>query len=127
MRDYDLVVTGFGHYSTLAFRLRFQNCVHMSAESALPQGAWAESLDDRLIDYETGADLDGYVWGVKLQVLYPGFTLVKNSAEAAAWTKRIGFPVRQVTVETNGHNLSLIFTDLLIEPVTQGYSPFQLT
>jgi len=36
--------------------------------SALPPGIWKRSLDE-LVDYGQGCDLEGYVWGVKWQVL----------------------------------------------------------
>jgi len=42
-------------------------------------------VNQRLIDYEQGRDLDGYVWGVKGQALYPGMKLLP-SVQASSGT-----------------------------------------
>lgn len=36
-----------------------------------------------------GLDLDGYVWGVNWQVLYPGATLITDSPTARDWAAAI--------------------------------------
>jgi hypothetical protein len=46
-------------------RYLFRDCVEARCETSVPVETWRASLDDRLIESETGADLDGYVWGVK--------------------------------------------------------------
>jgi hypothetical protein len=126
MRDYEIVASPLGAPAGVADRLIFENCVHMSAESALPDGGWAKSLDPRLIDYDQGVDLDGYVWGVKWQVLYPGFEVVDDSTTAADWSQRMGFPLHEVRAATNGHHLRLVVTDLRVEPAPPGYRPYEL-
>lgn len=82
------------------------------------------SLDDRLIDYEQGADLEGYVWAVKWQMLYPGITLLDESEHVRTWSDEVGITFHEVRVETNGHNVSLVFADLEVSRVEQGYAPF---
>lgn len=130
MRDYEMVIqlsadprTGI---PTEFFRDAFVNCVQADASTALTPKIWSSSLDERLIDYETGVDLDGYVWGVKWQLLYPGFQFVEESERAAAWSTELKIPFHEVQVETNGHNLSLVFADLRIEPAPRGYTPFSV-
>lgn len=105
-------------------RYRFKYCVRASATTALPVELWANSLDDRLTAYDTGRDMDGYVWGVCWQNLHPGAGLRLDSDEAAAWSEHLGMPFYEVKVETNGHNLSLIFSDLEVQTVTAGLAPF---
>ena len=128
MRDYEMVVqlsadprTGI---PTEFFRYVFVNCVQANASTALTPGIWARSLDERLIDYESGSDLDGYVWGVKWQVLYPGFALVSDSQVAGLWSSKLGIPFYEARVESNGHNLDLVFSDLRVEKAAAGYAPF---
>lgn len=60
------------------------HCVRVTVMSALSPETWRRSLDERLLDYEQGRDLNGYVWGAKWQELYPGMTLVPESADAPA-------------------------------------------
>lgn len=78
----------------------------MSAET------WRISLDDRLIDHETGVDLDGYVWGVKWHRLYPGAKLLPESDATRRWSKTLGIDFHEVLMETNAHNLTLLFSEL---------------
>jgi hypothetical protein len=128
MGDYEMVLqlsadprTGI---PTEFFRYLFVNCVQANVSTALTPEIWARSLDERLVDYESGSELDGYVWGVKWQLLYPGFELVSNSETARSWSNRLGIPFHEAQVETNGHNLSLVFSDLRVEKAIAGYAPF---
>jgi len=36
----------------------------------------------------------------------------------------VGIPFHQPTIETNGHNLSLIFSDLTLTACDVGFAPF---
>ncbi|MFE5335746.1 hypothetical protein ACFQ8E_07515 [Isoptericola sp. NPDC056573] len=131
MRDYDIYV-----YATADaragvrpehLRYRFTHCVRATATTAVPASAWKESLDDRFVDYQRWLDdgaPDGYVWGVNWQALYPGFTLMEASADADRWTSQLGIPFHHVGVETNGHNLELVFADLVVSRVEPGDAPF---
>lgn len=92
--------------------------------TALSAELWKRSLDERLIDYEQGQDLDGYVWGVRWQALYPGMKLLHGSAEAARWSHELGIPFHEAAIETNGHNFSLVFSDLAVSTVDVGYAPY---
>jgi hypothetical protein len=128
MRDYEMVLqlsadprTGI---ATEFYRYIFVNCVLANVSTALDPQIWLRSLDDRLIDYETGVDLDGYVWGVKWQMLYPGFELLAESELARTWSADLGIPFFEARVQTNGHNFRLVFSDLRLEPAPAGYRPF---
>ncbi|MBL7497651.1 hypothetical protein I6A84_05305 [Frankia sp. CNm7] len=128
MRDYEMLVyaTSDPRLAVPAEHLRylFRYCVEVDVRPAVTPEVWKQSLDDRLIDHETGKDLDGYVWGVKWQALYPGATLLDDSPRAQAWSDAIGIDFHEVRIETNGHNLTLIFNDLSVTPVSDGYAPF---
>ena len=106
------------------FRYVFVNCVLANVSTALTPEIWARSLDERLIDYESGSELEGYVWGVKWQMLYPGFELLPSSEAARSWSSKLGLPFHEAQVETNGHNLNLVFSDLRVEKVAAGHAPF---
>ncbi len=128
MRDYEIYLyctadpkTGIAPET---IRLLFKNCVAANSRTALTREIWTRSLDDRLIDYERGVDLDGYVWGVKWQAMYPGGTVVADSPAAADWSESLGLPFHEVEIATNGHNLNLVFSDLVSSVVEPGYSPF---
>ena len=129
LRDYEVIV--FVHAPPNSgrkpkhLRYLFKYCVHAEAETAVRPEVWAKSLDDRLIDYDTGVDLDGYVWGVNFQVLYPGGKLVEDSPRARTWQDALGIAFHEVRVETNGHNLTLVFSDLEVSELPKDYAPFR--
>ena len=105
-------------------RYRFKHCVKAAVTTAVRAEVWRRSLDDRLIDFEQGRDLDGYVWGVACQFLYPGMSLVEDSTEAQQWSKTLGIPFHRASVSTNGHDLDLIFSDLIVDKLDPGCAPF---
>lgn len=131
MRDYEIVVlatadpvTGIAPAHLL---YTFKHCVRATVTSAVSPDIWARSLDDRLIDHETGVDLDGYVWGVKRQEIYPGMRLISPSAEASRWEEALSVPFHEVSIETNGHDINLVFSDLAVREAAPGYAPFTVT
>jgi hypothetical protein len=128
MRDYEVFIYVTADPRTGIrpehLRYRFIYCVRATVTSAVPPGIWKRSLDDRLVDYEQGRDLDGYVWGVKWQVLDPGMKLVPDSADAQRWSRELGLPFYEAAIETNGHNVSLVFSDLTVQTVQPGHAPF---
>ena len=130
MRDYEMVIQLSADPSTGIpteyLRYIFVNCVHADASTALTPQIWSRSLDERLIDHATGVDLDGYVWGVKWQLLYPGFEVVADSERAATWSAELGINFHEIHVGTNGHNVNLVFSDLRVEPAPAGYTPFRV-
>jgi hypothetical protein len=129
MRDYEIIIHVTADPRTNVepkhVRLLFKHCVRATVTSAVSPETWRRSLDDRLIDYEQGVDLDGYVWGVKWQVLYPGITLLTQSEQAERWSTAVGIPFSEARLETNGHSLSLVFADLEAASVEPGYAPQQ--
>jgi hypothetical protein len=128
MRDYELFIYATADPRTGIepehLRYRFTHCVQAMVTTTVSPDVWQRSLDERLVDYQQGRDLDGYVWGVKWQVLYPGIKLVPGSADAARWSHDIGIPFHEATVQMNGHSVGLVFSDLAVTTVTVGDTPF---
>ncbi len=92
--------------------------------TAVRPDVWARSLDERLIDHEEGRDLDGCVWGIKWQEMYPGARLVSPSADAGRWGQELGVPFHEASIDANAHHIDLVFSDLSIRRVSPGYAPF---
>jgi len=128
MRDHDIYIYATADPRTGIqpehLRYRFKHCVVAKAVTAVPPAIWKNSLDERLIDYAQGRDLNGHVRGAGWQVLYPGFKLSSDSADAQRWSKELGIAFYEATAETNGHNLTLVFADLVVETVEPGVAPF---
>lgn len=128
MRDYELIIHATADPATgiepTELRYLFRHCVQANCTTTVPPNIWRDSLDDRLTNYDTGVDLDGYVWGVNWQLLYPGATHITDSPTARQWTKTIGIDFHEVRVQTNAHDLTLIFSDLQVqERSAQSRSP----
>jgi hypothetical protein len=128
MRDYDVFIyvtagpgTGIAPEHR---RYRFKYCVRALVTSALSAQLWSRSLDERLVDHNQGVDRNGYVWGVKWQNLYPGMRLVEESADAQRWSRDLDLSFHEATIETNGHDISLVFADLMVDVVDTGCAPF---
>jgi hypothetical protein len=131
MRDYDVFLhatadprTGIQPQNLL---YRFTHCVQAVVTTALSAEVWRRSLDQRLVDYDQGRDLEGYVWGVKWQELYPGMRLVPDSADAWRWSRELGLPFYEAAIEANAQKLSLVFSDLTVHTLQLGYTPFVVT
>ncbi|MFF1414506.1 hypothetical protein ACFVX6_32805 [Streptomyces sp. NPDC058289] len=126
MRDYEIIVyVGVDPQSNEPAHLRylFRYCVDARCVTSVVAPTWRMSLDDRLIDYETGVDLDGFVWGVKWANLTCSQVLLESEA-AGQWSRAVGIDFHEVLVDTNAHSLTLIFSDLRISEVPIGYAPF---
>ncbi|MFG1823816.1 hypothetical protein ACGFIJ_15140 [Microbispora bryophytorum] len=119
MRDYQLVIHMTADPRTgvapATLRYLFRYCVQARCATTVAADIWRDSLDDRLTSYQTGVDLDGYVWGVNWQRLYPGATLIADSPTARDWSAAIGIDFHEVRIKTNAHDLTLVFSDLQIE------------
>jgi hypothetical protein len=128
MRDYEVIVhmtadprTGI---APAYRRYLFRYCVEADCRTTVQPEVWRDSLDDRLINHETGVDLDGYVWGVKWHCLYPGGQAVADSSRAQAWAQTIGIDFHEVCLTTNAHELTLVFSELQVNEVDIGYTPW---
>lgn len=128
LRDYDLFVQASADpatgIATSHLRYRFTYCVQANTVTSISPEVWSVSLDPRLVDYQTGVDLDGYVWGVNWQELYPTVRRLETSHEADAWSQRLGIPFHEVLICANAHQLSLVFSDLEITSLQRGHAPF---
>lgn len=128
MRDYEVIVHMTADPRTgiepAHMRYLFRYCVEARCQTTVQPDTWRSSLDDRLIDYETGVDLDGYVWGVKWHGLCPGATILPTSEETRRWSQAVGIDFHEVRLETNAHNLTLVFSDLEVSTLPTGYAPF---
>jgi hypothetical protein len=47
-----------------------------------------------------------------------------ESDETRQWSERLGLPFHEVLIETNGHNLVLVFSDLRVSTVAPGTAAF---
>jgi hypothetical protein len=102
---------------------RFSHCPSAIVSTAVKDTNWQKSWDDVFTDYgawERAGCPEGYVWGVCYSDAYPGASYIDNSALAQEWSRRLNKPMHEVRIETNGHNLALVFHDLIVKELSQG-------
>nr|WP_234337906.1 hypothetical protein [Streptomyces sp. NRRL WC-3725] len=87
-------------------RYLFRYCVEARCETSVPAETWRISLDDR--------------WHAP----YPGAKLLPESEATRRWSKALGIDIHEVRMETNAHNVTLLFSDLQVSEVPVGYAPF---
>ena len=130
MRDYDIIVDvpaskpdGTGSYIAARCLYRFTHCVLAHITTSLSDETWRTSWKDEYINYEDWEKAeapDGFVWGVCWSNAYPGLTYIEGSELAHEWSERMGNPMHEVTIETNSHNLRLVFHDVVIKEIAVG-------
>lgn len=101
--------------------LRFCKC-----KTRVRDDVWPRSWEDTLIDYEAweaAGEPDGYVWGTKWTLAYPGLVYVEGSAIAAEWTARLGKSMHEVTIETDAYLLRVVFHDVRFRQLNCETSP----
>lgn len=124
MRDYELVVgIHIGPADPGVYSYLFKYCVEAKVRTSLTDETYKNSLDERLIEYESGKDLVGHIWGVQWSQLYPGWTPIEDSELAADWTRRIGIPFYEVVVHSNVFIIGLIFSGLEVQRLSDHVDP----
>ncbi|MGC3862299.1 HalD/BesD family halogenase [Micromonospora chersina] len=127
MRDYEVIVYATADPRTgiqpAYLRYLFKYWVQVEASTALSLDTWRRSVDERLTDPEIGPDLDGYVWAVRWQALYPGAQLIAESRRAQEWAEQVGIDFHEVRIQMNGHNLNLIFSELEVSHLPSATRP----
>jgi hypothetical protein len=130
LRDYNVIIDvpaarpdGRGSYIEGRYRYRFTHCPVVQVTTAVRDDVWRESWSDLFTDcgaWERAGMPEGYVWGGCFSVAYPGLTYVEDSHLARDWSARFGYPMHEVRIETNGHNLSIVFHDVDVRKIAQG-------
>ncbi|WP_285599901.1 hypothetical protein [Kineosporia sp. NBRC 101731] len=126
MRDYEVLVQGSADPGAGQGyrRYLFRHCPKVSVTSTIGTDVWARSLDEALVHQQTPQSNDVYAWGMRRQALYPGAGRAETSRETKRWSSRLGVPFYEVTLEGNGHELHLLFSDLTVTDLEAGYTPF---
>ena len=119
MRDYALIVEiHIGPAEQGIYSYLFKYCVETHVHTSVQDEVYIKSLDERLIDYNIGKDLDSYVWGVNWSILYPGWTLKTLSKNADDWSKRLGLDFHEVEIVSNAFSISLILSALDVQKLS---------
>jgi len=116
MRDYEILVSALGPYPRDDWhRYHFVGCAEANLVTALKPGTFRRSLPDDFVlsgpDYPEKDDPDGFIWGVRCAVAYPGLSYVEEGEGARKWSETLGMPMHEVLIRTNAFHLRLIFAE----------------
>lgn len=120
MRDYEVIVGARGGPPhTDIHRYHFVGCVEAHYETAVSPSTFAASLPDDFVlsgpDYPDKPDPHGFIWGVRYSNAYPGLTYVAGSTRAERWTRTLGVPMHEITLQTEAFTLTLVFAEARYE------------
>jgi hypothetical protein len=108
----------------------FTHCVQADYETRVGDGFWHKSWDDVYLDYEkwtAAGEPDEYVWGTNWTNACPGLKIVGDSPIAIDWSKRIGKPFYEITLETDRFFLRLLFHDIRFRKLSESTEPISST
>jgi hypothetical protein len=111
-RDYMLFIEDCLTPNKGRHEIVFTHCVSADYETRVADKVWPNSWDDVFTDYGKWSDAkepEGYVWGTNWSLAYPGTQPILDSTQAAEWTRRLGKPMFEATLETDQFFLRLIF------------------
>jgi hypothetical protein len=111
-RDYVILIEDCLSSNQGQHEICFTHCVRAACETRVRDDVWPKSWGDEFIDYErwiSAKEPDGYVWGTKWSLAYPGIRAIQDSSQAAEWSRRLGKPMFETTLETDRFFLRLIF------------------
>lgn len=105
----------------------FRYCVELSVYSTLNSMAWSHALEERAgEDHDASRCSPGTPWVQRFEVLYPGATIVEDSSKASTWSERLGVHFHEVAIEGNVRRVSVVFLDLDVHEVGDGYTPYRV-
>ncbi len=77
---------------------------------------FVQSLSDEYVyagpDYPEKDDPDGFIWGVRYSVAYPGLKYIDNGERSQYWSKKLGQKMHEITLETEAFFLRLVFANI---------------
>jgi len=113
IRDYEVI----GYLSGIDFdsevQYVFKGCIKVDYKVKVAPEHY--SLDDRLLELDRQDEPDypdGFVWGAKHAIVYPGWTIKQDSSELKELEKTYGLKFYNIHFATNAYDLTLTFHDI---------------
>lgn len=113
IRDYEVI----GYLSGMDFdsevQYVFKGCIKVDYKVKVAPEHY--SLDDRLLELDRQDEPDypeGFIWGAKYALVYPGWTIKQDSSELKELEKTYGLKFYNIHFDTNAYDLKLIFHDI---------------
>ena len=103
-RDYVMIIEDSLSSNRGQHELVSTDCVRADCETCAGNEIWPKSWGHAFTDYErwtTAKEPDGDVRGTNWSLAYPGIRAIRNSAQAAEWSRKLGKQKYETTLEAD--------------------------
>lgn len=108
-----------------SYTLTFTHCYELTYKTLVTDDSLKESWDDLYTDFKTwekNNEPEGIVWGTNWSLAYPGFEEIVNSEKAQNWSKRLDKKMKEVRLQANSFEISLIYENWRLEKINPDAS-----
>jgi hypothetical protein len=114
-RDYEFTIQDSLCIDPGTYKLIFTHVVDLKFETRVGDKIWPMSWGDEFTDYarwQASGEPDGYVFGTRWSLAYPGISMGLQNTEAQSWSNRLQRRMHSASLETDCFCISLIFGDV---------------
>lgn len=119
IRDYEIIGFLSGLNFNLDVKYTFKGCIEVHYRNTVNPSGF--SMDERLLHLNRQDEPDypsAFIWDAGVMV-YPGWKLEEGTEELNNLEKRYRLKFYKIEIETNAYDLSIVFHDLDITPLTR--------
>ncbi|MFZ0516279.1 MAG: hypothetical protein WBG23_02120 [Acidobacteriaceae bacterium] len=113
-RDYRFLIQDSLCKDPATYELIFTHVVDFKYETRVGEKIWVMSWGDEYTDFsrwEASGEPEGYVFGARWSLAYPGFSILPASPDAMRWSELLNRPMYSASLETDLFCISLVFSE----------------
>ncbi|MGC2509807.1 MAG: hypothetical protein WA430_04535, partial [Acidobacteriaceae bacterium] len=102
-RDYRFLIQDSLCKDPATYELIFTHVVDFKYETRVGEKIWVMSWGDEYTDFsrwEASGEPEGYVFGARWSLAYPGFSILPASPDAMRWSELLNRPMYSASLET---------------------------
>ena len=127
-RDYRFMIQDSLCIDPGTYELTFTHVVDLKYETRVGDRIWPISWGDEFTDYakwQASGEPEGYVFGTKWSLAFPGISIMPSNADAYRWSSRLQRPMYSASLETDLFCISLVFAGVRHQKMSDGVGIMQ--